>query len=458
MKHRPLYRSLALALVFYTCSPAGFERTGIAIEPASMVVSVTEELDFAAVFSGGTPFGQETALWSVEPIELGAVDARGHFTAGPRSGRGKVTASLGTLSATAHVTVSCPTSRSVREITFNVWCTDSADVYVEARVSGADAAAAAALAEADTAAVQKDLARSFRTRALIYVFADTTSYVSSVRRIFGERTGATATATDAFFAPWVDAIAVDWREVSRDVPITGLRHELTHRLVWQITGSRTLSSELDSPQKPSAPDVPAWLDEGLARVEESTLAGAGWIAVQDRAFAAAASDSWDLSLGDLADLRNWNERTGSDGYYQYLIAAQAVRLLQADVGQSGIVAMLERIRDGASFRDAYRAVAGSSFDVFVAALGNRMRDAVDPYPGIAATPRGRQSLVMLYGFTPESLVTFRVTGPSALTSVERMDEYGNGMLVLGSGYPAGTYNVGIVGGDGKVRPMYTFTK
>jgi len=458
MKHRPAYRSLALALVFYTCSPASFARTGIAIEPASVVVSVTEELDLAAVLSGGAPFGQETALWSVEPIELGTVDARGHFTAGPRSGRGRVTASLGSLSATAHVTVSCPTSRSVREIAFNVWCTDSADVYVEARVSGADAASAAALAEADTTAVQKDLARSFRTRALIYVFADTTSYVSSVRRIFGERTGATATATDAFFAPWADAIAVDWREVSRDVPITGLRHELTHRLVWQIAGSRTSSSELDSPRKPPAPDVPAWLDEGLARVEESTLAGAGWIAVQDRAFAAAASDSWDLSLGDLADLRKWNERTGSDGYYQYLIAAQAVRLLQADVGQSGIVAMLEGIRDGATFGDAYRAVAGSSFDVFVAALGQRMRDAVTPYPGIAATPRGRQSLVMLYGFTPESLITFRVSGPAALTSVERMDEYGNGMLVLGSGYPAGSYSVGVLGGDGKVRPMYTFTK
>jgi len=204
--------------------------------------------------------------------------------------------------------------------------------------------------------------------------------------------------------------------------------------------------------------VPAWLDEGLARVEESTLAGAGWIAVQDRAFAAAASDSWDLSLGDLADLRKWNERTGSDGYYQYLIAAQAVRLLQADVGQSGIVAMLEGIRDGATFRDAYRAVAGSSFDVFVAALGQRMRNAVTAYPGIAATPRGRQSLVMLYGFTPESLVTFRVSGPAALTSVERMDEYGNGMLILGSGYPAGSYSVGVLGGDGKVRPMYTFTK
>lgn len=459
MKHLPAYRSLAwLALVFYTCSPASSTPTGIAIEPGNVVLGVTEERDLAAVFSGGGPFGQDTAFWSVEPMELGSVDARGHFTAGPRSGRGSVTASLGMLSATAHVTVSCPTSRSVRDITFNVWCTDSADVYVEARVSGNDAASAAALAEADTAAVQKDLARTFRTRALIYVFADATSYVPSVRRIFGERTAATAMETDAFFAPWMDAIAVDWREVSRDVPITGLRHELTHRLVWQITGSRTSPSELDGLQKAPTPDVPAWLDEGLARVEESTLAGAAWIAVHDRSFAAAASGSWDLSLGDLADLRKWNERTGTDGYYQYLIAAQAVRLLQADLGQNGIVAILERIRDGASFRDAYRAVAGSSFDAFVAALAQRMRAAVAPYPGVAAAPRGRQSLLMLYGFTPGSLVAFSVSGPAPLTSVEHMDEYGNGMLVLGSGYPAGNYNVGVVGGDGKVRPMYTFTK
>jgi len=264
--------------------------------------------------------------------------------------------------------------------------------------------------------------------------------------------------TDAFFAPWVDAIAVDWREMSRDVPITGLRHELTHRLVWQITGSRTSPADLDGLQKAPAPDVPAWLDEGLAHVEESTLAGAGWIALQDRTFAAAASRSSRLSLRDLADLPKWNARTGTDGYYQYLVAAEAVRLLQADLGQEGIVTILERIRDGASFSDAYRAVAGSSFDRFTAAFGQRMRAAVTPYPGIAAAARGRQSVIMVYGFTPGTLVTFSVSGPAALTSVEHMDEYGNGMLILGSGYPAGSYSVGVLGGDGKVRPMYTFTK
>ena len=450
--------SLAAALVLSACVPAGLASTGIAIDPQTVVVAVTEETELAAVLSGGAPFGQGTVRWSVDPIELGTVDARGRFTAGPRSGSGSVTASLGTLSATAHVTVSCPTSRFVRGITFNVWCTDSADVYVDARVAGDDAAAVAALAESDTAAVQKDLARTFRTRALIYVFADTSSYLPGVRHIFGERTGATAMETDAFFAPWVDAIAVDWREISRDVPITGLRHELTHRLVWQITGSRTSPAELDGLQKAPAPDVPAWLDEGLAHVEESTLAGAGWMAVQDRTFAAAVSRGSHLRLGDLADLPKWNARTGTDGYYQYLVAAEAVRLLQADLGQAGIITILEGIRDGASFRDAYRAVAGSSFDGFAAAFGPRTRAAVTPYPGITAVPRGRQSLLMLYGFTPGSLVTFSVSGPAALTSLEHMDEFGNGMLILGSEYPAGSYSVGVVGGDGKVRPMYTFNK
>jgi len=448
----------AIALVFSACVPAGLASTGIAIDPQTVVIAITEETELAAVLSGGAPFGQGTVRWSVDPIELGTVDAGGRFTAGPRSGSGSVTASLGTLSATAHITVSCPTSRFVRGITFNVWCTDSADVYVDARVSGDDAAAVAALAESDTAAVQKDLARSFHTRALIYVFADTSSYLPGVRHIFGERTGATAMETDAFFAPWVDAIAVDWHQMSRDVPITGLRHELTHRLVWQITGSRTSRAELDGLQKAPAPDVPAWLDEGLAHVEESTLAGAGWIAVQDRTFAAALSGSSRLTLRDLADLPKWNARTGTDGYYQYLVAAEAVRLLQADLGQEGIVTILERIRDGASFSDAYRVVAGSSFDGFTAAFAERMRAAVTPYPGIASAPRGRQSVIMVYGFTPGSLVTFSVSGPAALTSVEHMDEYGNAMLILGSGYPAGSYSVGVLGGDGKVRPMYTFTK
>src|SRR2546428_13462520 len=103
-----------IALVFSTCLPAGFASTGIAIEPQTVVVAVTEETDLAAVQSGGAPFGQGTVRWSGDPIELGTGDAPGHFTAGPRSGAGSAPASPRDLPATAHGTVSCATSRSVR--------------------------------------------------------------------------------------------------------------------------------------------------------------------------------------------------------------------------------------------------------------------------------------------------------------------------------------------------------
>src|SRR5207245_10050484 len=77
-----------IALVFSTCVPAGFAPTGIAIEPRTVVVAVTEETDLAAVQSGGAPFGPGTVRWSVDPIELGTDAAPGHFTARPPSRTG----------------------------------------------------------------------------------------------------------------------------------------------------------------------------------------------------------------------------------------------------------------------------------------------------------------------------------------------------------------------------------
>src|SRR2546430_16129463 len=74
----------AIALVFSACVPAGLAATGIAIDPQTVVIAVTEETELAAVLSGGAPFGQGTVRWSVDPIELGTVDAGGRFTAGPR--------------------------------------------------------------------------------------------------------------------------------------------------------------------------------------------------------------------------------------------------------------------------------------------------------------------------------------------------------------------------------------
>src|SRR3989442_5026607 len=98
MKQRSLggYVSLTwLVLVLGACSPTGLGASAIAIEPGAIRVAVTEEADIAAVLTGGVPSG--AVRWSVDPIELGSVDARGHLSAGPPSRTGFVTAALGTL-------------------------------------------------------------------------------------------------------------------------------------------------------------------------------------------------------------------------------------------------------------------------------------------------------------------------------------------------------------------------
>src|SRR5438270_13217692 len=86
----------AIALVFSACVPAGLASTGIAIDPQTVVIAITEETALAAVPSGGAPFGQGTVRWSVDPTEPGTVDAGGRLTAVPRSSRRSVTPRSGT--------------------------------------------------------------------------------------------------------------------------------------------------------------------------------------------------------------------------------------------------------------------------------------------------------------------------------------------------------------------------
>jgi hypothetical protein len=383
----------------------------------------------------------------VTPAPLGSVDERGRFTAGPRSGSGEVTATAGTVAATAWVTVACPVTRSVHGVSFRVTCTASADVYVESRMAASDEADALALVEPDIAAVQRDMGRALGGRTLVYVFADQASYVPGVAFIWGDRTAETAAHAAAFFAPVEDAIAVDWNEARRVAPITALRHELSHRLIWQTAGM----------QKDRFRDVPAWLDEGLARLEESTVPGASWIGLQDRAFVASMSASRpSLKLAEYDDRAKWNQRDGIDAFYEYLVAAQAVRLLRADIGQQRILDVLERVRDGASFRDAYKSVTRGSFDFFALNVPYRVKTAAS-LPGAFTADRTPTTL-FLYGFSPFSTVKLSFDGAASLERVERMDDYGNAVIWLGDSFPPGDYTLVAQGGLVSHRVTLSFTK
>src|SRR5919201_773696 len=164
--------------------------------------------------------------------------------------------------------------------------------------------------------------------------------------------------TDAFFAPWVDAIAVNWGEASLQRPSTALRHELTHRMVWRISGYEERPLRFNGLDKEPPRIVPTWLDEGLAMLEDPRTPGAAWMATLTHVSAAVAARRGRFRLRDLTDLEKWNARSGDDGAYEYYFATETVRLLESDIGRRGIVDILERIRKGANLSTAYRAVTG----------------------------------------------------------------------------------------------------
>src|SRR2546423_15017608 len=67
----------------------------------------------------------------------------------------------------------------------------------------------------------------------------------------------------SFFEPSLPAIAVNWQAVGDRRPVAAIRHELTHRLTLEACA-------------PRCDLVPAWFNEGEARLAEAQVPGADW--------------------------------------------------------------------------------------------------------------------------------------------------------------------------------------
>jgi hypothetical protein len=445
-----LYPLIAVvALLLTSCAVIAPPPVSVSISPDTLTLDPGEESTLAASVSGGSPFTDRGVRWRVEPESLGTVSASGHFAAGSRSGTGTVTATSAGAAGTVQVTVRCPATRTVGGISFAVTCSASADTYVESGLATPARTAALAHVEPDIAAVTGEVGRAFQGRALIYVFSDRESFVPGVRALFGDRAARTATEAEGFFTASEDAIAIDWRESNKTKPMTTLRHELTHRLIWETVGDARFD------------DLPTWLNEGLAHVAEATVPGTAWIAARDRT-AVGSMAARDLlpSLADMQDLTTWNGRSGLDASYQYLVAAQAVRFLRADLGPLKLSALLESIRTGTGLPAGYTALTGRSFDEFVASFPARARAAAEPLPGLAVapdSPEGPGISLIAYGFAPGSSLTVQVSGAATGRSSKGVDKFGNELIVLGGDFPAGRYTATATNTVGE-RATLTFTK
>ena len=274
------------------------------------------------------------------------------------------------------------------------------DLRIEASLSRDDTETVYATVATDMAAVEAEFQRNFTTRPVIYVFAGTESYTEGFVRIFGyPRASATFVGENSvsFFEPSLRLIAVNWAAVSDHRPVAAIRHELTHLLTLDACS-------------PRCDLVPAWLNEGQARLAEAQVPGADWRLMRVRYEAASMAVTGTLiPLNTLVSQLAWNGLTDWAGYFKYQESARAVELLREDVGgNSPIARVYDRLRNGQNLAQTYAALTGRSFNDFVATLPDRMRSAVPAGQGlIAVTPTS----YLVYGFSPGSTITVTVSGP-----------------------------------------------
>lgn len=321
-------------------------------------------------------------------------------------------------------------------------CPDGAMLWVDRSLSAEDMSAIAAQVEDDIAAVQREFQWSLRTRAVIYVRATRDGYVDTLEHVFGYGAATAEYVADnsvAFFEPSLRTIAVNWEEVRDRRPIAAIRHELTHVVTLEACA-------------PRCDLVPAWFNEGEARLMETTV-GAEWrlVRVRYEAESMLATDTL-LPLTALWTQAQWNAYGDWLGYYKYQEAARAIELIKEDVGDGAIPRLYARLRAGDDLTRAYAVLSGKSWSSFTAALDGRIRSAVPQARGIVTVTPGADGTgvsYLLYGFPAEAKITLRVRS-HAIDETQDAAVSPQGALFgsIDDTYPQGTYTItAAIGGD-----------
>ncbi|HUG07247.1 MAG TPA: hypothetical protein VMQ78_11945 [Candidatus Limnocylindria bacterium] len=350
--------------------------------------------------------------------------------------------------------------RRIGPVELDALCVAGTEVAVERGIAEDDARRLSAQVQDDVTAVLHDFAWTLRGRPVIRVFATTASYTAGLVHAFGY-TGATAAFVAensvAFFEPGLRTILVNWDAVRERRPIAAIRHELTHFVALEACA-------------PRCDLVPAWLNEGQARLAEALIPGGEWRLVRVRYEAASmVATKTLLPLPTLVSQGQWNSLTSWAGYYKYQEAARATELLREDIGGAQPIARLyERLRRGEDVARAYASLTGRSFDSFVTGLAARFADGVPAGPAIVTTagPQAGHGVgYLLYGFGSEERLTLRVVGRRFEEHEEiTVSPQGAHFAEIVDRYPPGTYVIAVTKGETVVastrfekrggRPLY----
>src|SRR5207249_3706884 len=282
---------------------------------------------------------------------------------------------------------------------------------------------------------------AYATRPRLFFLRTTATYANALQAIFeydADTARQLSTTTAGLYLPSPNAVLIDWSKVRGSVPLSAPRHELTHMMESQIAGGAF---------------IPAWFNEGGARLEELTLPETRYLAMVSAYGAASMAASGTLfSLADLRSQAAWNARDGLAGQFQYHAASQAVRQLRDRIGMTGTLRILGAMGAGMSFEEAY---------AFAASYVARTLALATTYPGIATAPDtvvGPGLSIMFYGFRPGSLISYSVSGAGSSSSSTFASQYGTYVSFLGSDWPAGTYTITATWSGGVVTTVATKTR
>ncbi|MGH2492453.1 MAG: hypothetical protein ACRDF9_13210 [Candidatus Limnocylindria bacterium] len=344
----------------------------------------------------------------------------------------------------------CPSpQRFVGDVSLVPLCVPGANVFTENGIEYSDLHALYDQVVEDLAAVQREFAWTLRRQPTIDVFSTTASYRTGLVHEFGY-SGATAAFVAensvAFFEPDLSTIIVNWEAVRERRPVAAIRHELTHFVTLEACA-------------PRCDLVPAWLNEGQARLAEATIPGGDWRLVRVRYEAASmVATNTLMPLSRLVSQGQWNSIISWGGYYKYQQAARATELLREDIGGAQPIARLyERLRRGEDVAGAYATLTGRTFDSFVSGLGARFADAVPAGPSIVMTagPQADHGIgYLLYAFAPETKLTLRVVGRRTEETEEiTVSPQGAHFAEVADRYPPGAYTLLAMTGDTVVTSL-----
>jgi len=329
-------------------------------------------------------------------------------------------------------------------------CPEGAMLWVDRSLSPDDTVAIAAQVEDDLAAVQREFQWTLRTRAVIYVRAARAGYIDTLQQVFGYGASTAEYVADnsvAFFEPSLRVIVVNWEEIRDRRPIAAIRHELTHIVTLEACA-------------PRCDLVPAWFNEGEARLMETTV-GAEWRLMRVRYEAASMlATNTLLPLTALWTQAQWNAYGDWLGYYKYQEAARAIELIKDDIGEAAIPRLYARLRAGDDLARAYALLSGKSWTSFMAALESRIGAAVPATRGIATAAPGADGTgvsYLLYGFPAEAKITLRLRS-HAIDETQQVAVSPQGALFgsIDDSYPPGTYT--ITAASGTSAAAVTVTK